>query len=85
MKIKETYTRGEADFMSIMSAVIGQNPHTFQGNSAYWDLVEIDFETKTVTFTVFSENEPVNLCYLYKKIKNYEVTTINTCPSLFRE
>ena len=47
MEIKETYTREEADFMSIMSAVIGQNPHTFQGNSAYWDLVEVDFETKT--------------------------------------
>ena len=64
MEIKETYTREKADFMSIMSAVIGQNAHTFQGNSAYWDLVEIDFETKNVTFTVFSENEPVNLYYL---------------------
>lgn len=57
------YTREEADFMSIMSAVIGQNPHTFQGNSAYWNLVEVDFETKTVVFTVL-ENEPVNLYYL---------------------
>lgn len=68
MEIKETYTREEADFMSIMSAVIGQNPHTFQGNSVYWDLVEIDFETKTVIFTVFSENEPVNLYYLVRGV-----------------
>lgn len=63
METKEMYTREEADFMSIMSAVIGQNPHTFQGNSAYWNLVEVDFETKTVVFTVL-ENEPVNLYYL---------------------
>lgn len=34
MNLKETYTREEADFMSIVSAVIGQNPHTFQDNSA---------------------------------------------------
>ena len=64
MEIKETYTREEADFMSIMSAVIGQNAHTFQGNSAYWDLVEIKKKKKTVAFTIFSENEPVNLYYL---------------------
>jgi hypothetical protein len=64
MELKENYSREEADFMSIISAIIGDNPHTFQGNSAYWDLVEFDFENKVVNFEVFSENEPRNLYYL---------------------
>ena len=64
MNLKKTYTQEEANFMSAMSAVIGEAPHIFQGNFAHWNLVEIDFETKIVTFTVVSENEPVNLYYL---------------------
>jgi hypothetical protein len=64
MELKENYTREEADFMSIMSSIIGRNPHTFQGNLAYWDLVEVDFENKVVNFTVFTKDEPHNLYYL---------------------
>lgn len=64
MEIKDNYTREEADFMSIISAIIGENPNTFQGNSAYWDLVEVDFENKVVNFSVFQDDEPKNLYYL---------------------
>jgi hypothetical protein len=63
METKENYTRGEADFMSVISAVVGDNPHTFQGNSAYWELVEVDFETKEIKFQVLPKNKPKHLFY----------------------
>lgn len=56
--MKETYTQKEADFMSIVSAIMGNNPHTFQGDSAYWANLEIDFKYKTVRYQVFGDENP---------------------------
>jgi hypothetical protein len=55
MEIKEIYTREEATLMSLVSSLIGSTPHTFQGESAYWDLVGIDFKEKVINFTVSDE------------------------------
>ena len=55
MKIKENYTREEANFMSILSSLIGDNPNTFQGDAAYWDFVNVDFEACKVKFDVSVE------------------------------
>lgn len=64
LELKENYTREEADFMSIVSTAVGSNPHTFQGDSAYWDLIEVDFKERIVWFEVFNPDEPKNLYYL---------------------
>lgn len=61
--MKETYTREEADFMSIISAAMGANPHTFQGDSAWWANLEVDFKDKTVRYQVFGDEDP-KLYYL---------------------
>ena len=57
MEIKENYTRKEADFMSIISATLEKTPNTFQGDSAYWDFVSVDFKEKELTFNVDAEHE----------------------------
>lgn len=49
MKIKENYTREEADFMSLVSSLLGENPQTFQGNEAFWSNVSVDFENKELS------------------------------------
>ena len=64
MELKENYTREEANLLSLVSSIIGEPPHTFQGSSAYWNLVELDFENKSLVFEVFTEDEPKNLYYL---------------------
>lgn len=64
MELKENYTREQANLLAIVSSIIGEPPHTFQGNSAHWNLVELDFENKSLIFEVFTENEPTNLYYL---------------------
>ena len=48
MKIKESYTREEADFMSLVSSLLRQNPDTFQGDEAFWNTVSIDFKNKVL-------------------------------------
>jgi hypothetical protein len=63
MELKENYTREEANFMSIVSSIIGENPSSFQEDSAFWDLVEVNFKTKELLFIVFTEDEPKNLYY----------------------
>lgn len=45
---KETFTREEADFMSLISSLVGENPNTFQGDSAYWPGIEVNFENQEV-------------------------------------
>lgn len=63
MKLKETYTREEANLLGLLSSVLGEPPHTFQENSAYWDLAEINFETKEIGFNVESEETSKFLYY----------------------
>lgn len=48
MKLKEKFTSKEANYMSLISLYLGHVPHTFQGNSAYWTNVELDFKNKEV-------------------------------------
>ena len=57
MEIKQNYTREEADFMSIISAILKERPNTFQGDSAYWNLVSVDFKEKELGFDVLEEHE----------------------------
>jgi hypothetical protein len=57
MEIKNSYTRKEADFMSIVSATLKEAPNTFQGDSAYWDFVSVDFKEKELTFNVDVEHD----------------------------
>lgn len=48
MKIKENYTREEADFMSLVSSLLRKNPDTFEGDEAFWDSVSVDFKNKVL-------------------------------------
>jgi len=42
--MKENYTREEADFMSLVSALLKETPNTFQGDEAFWNAVSVDFK-----------------------------------------
>jgi hypothetical protein len=62
MELKKVYTRREADLLALVSSVIGSNPHTFQGQSAYWEAVELDFENSILNFDV-EGSTPNNVYY----------------------
>jgi len=52
MKTKENYTRQEAGFLSLVSVALKETPHTFQGNCAYYSIVNIDFEKKELVYDI---------------------------------
>lgn len=56
MEIKENYTREEADFMSLISATLGESPREFQGDSAHWGILSVDFKEKELGFNVDEEH-----------------------------
>ena len=51
-ELKETFTRDQVDLIAKISTIIGEEPNTYQGNSVYWDNVEIDLDLKNINYTV---------------------------------
>ena len=69
MKIKDSYTREDADFMSIISSIVGENPDTFQGDEAFWGDVSVDFEGRELS--VYNDSIDAKLLYTLAGAAHY--------------
>lgn len=59
MKLKENYTREEVDLTSLISTILKSIPHSYQGDSAYWEILEVDFKSKELLVDVSEEVEDI--------------------------
>lgn len=50
MKLKETFTREELDLIALISIFIKDTPDTYEGDSAYWGNIEVDFKNKVINY-----------------------------------